>query len=146
MCSSSRQNRQETCRQGRSAVLTAFLSKPSFLPHHQPLFFSLSLTSLPFPPPYFPLQCPFSCCFLFPAGSFPLKLTLPCQSSSWKQHFSCCFHTPLLAPVCHPLVPCPPPLGDLNVSGAGTAWSCVHPVPCATGPLCFFFFFFFFEA
>lgn len=101
---SSRQNVQVTHRQGGSAVLAAFLSKPFFFPHHQPLFFSLSHTVLPFPPPYFPLQCPFSCCFLFPVSTFPHKLTLPCQSSSWKRHFSCCIHTPLLASVCHPLV------------------------------------------
>lgn len=112
MCSSSsRQNGQGTGRQGGFAVLVAFLSKVVFFLHHQPLFFSLSLTVLPFPLPYFPLQCPFSCCLLFPVDSFWLRLTLPCQSSSWKQHSSCCFHTPLLGPLCHPLVPCPPPSG-----------------------------------
>lgn len=72
MCStSSRQNVQVTHRQGGSAVLAAFLSKPFFFPHHQPLFFSLSHTVLPFPPPYFPQQCPFSCCFLFPVSAIP---------------------------------------------------------------------------
>ena len=96
---------------------------------------------LPFAPPCFPPQCRFSCCFIFPVGSFPLQLTLPCQSSSRKQHFSCCFHTSLLAAVCHPLVLCPSPPGDLNVSGAGTTWCCAHPVLCATGPLYLLIFF-----
>lgn len=105
-------NGQGTGRQGGFAVLVAFLHKLVFFPHHQPLFFSLSLTILPFPPPYFPPQCPFSCCLLFPVDLFWLRLILPCQSSSWKQHSFCCFHTPLLGPVCHPLVPSPPPLGD----------------------------------
>lgn len=122
--------RWQPCRQGGAAELAAFLSKPSFFHQHQPLFCSLSLTAVPFPPPYFHLQSPFSYCFLFPVDSFPLKLTLPCQSSlnsSWK-HFSCCF--PTLAPVCHPLALWPPPPGHLNISGAETAWSCVHPPLC----------------
>lgn len=127
---------EDTCRQGESAVLAAFLRKPFFFPHHQSLFLSLSLTVLPFPPPYFHLQCPFSCCFfffffIFPIGSFPLTLTLLCQSSSWERHFFCCFHTPLSPPVCHTLVPCPPPPGDLNVSGAVTTWK-----PRSLSPLC----------
>lgn len=84
---------------GRFAVLVAFLCKLVFFPHHQPHFFSLSLSVLPFPPPYFPLQCPFSCCLLFPVGSSWLRLTLPCQSSSWKQHSSAAF-TPLFRVLC----------------------------------------------
>lgn len=111
-CSSSSKNGQGTGRQGGFAVLVAFLLKLVFFLHHQPLFFSLSLTVLLSPPPYFPLQCPFFFCLLFPVDSFWLRFTLPCQSSSWKQHSSCCFHSPLLGPMCHPLVPSRPPPGD----------------------------------
>lgn len=88
---SSSKNEQGTGRQGGFAVLVAFLCKLVFLPHHQPHFFSLSLAVLPFPPPYFHLQCPFFCCLLFPVDSFWLRLALPCQSSSWKQQFSAAF-------------------------------------------------------
>lgn len=139
MCSS-RQNRQEACRQGGSAVLAASLSKSCFFPHHQPLFFCLSLPILPFPTPYFPLQCPFFCCFLFPVSSFPLKLTLPVKALHGNSISSAAF-IHLFWLLCVTLLYIVL-LQEIQMTlGQGRPGATFNPVPCATGPLCLLIFF-----
>lgn len=125
--------RLETCRQ-RSCCAVVFLCKLSFFFFTFISFCSSACHWLPylFLYPTLPYNVPSPTAFILYCSyfhSFPIKFTLLCQSSSWKQHFCCCFHSFLLAPVCHPPALCPPPPECLNASGGGTAWSCVLPVP-----------------
>lgn len=92
------------------------------------LFLYPSLPYSVLSPTAFILYCSYS-------HSFPIKFTLLCQSSSWKQHFCCCFHSLLLAPVSPP---CP-------VSSSSRVPECLwgrdrlelrSPSPCATWPPC----------